>query len=282
MPFQVLEAQARSILSTTTGFIAEAGFTHSLTPARNCTFGCSYCYVPTMRIYGGLKPEDWTALGPVHDVQNKCAGIAASSIARRSGDLLLAAGGSLSAGRRDGAVDAAHPGRTLGAPAEVLRRFRRAVRSSCGIWRSCVELSRRTTLRVSFSLTTNREDVRQAVRAALRNDRAAAWRRSASCAEPVSRLLRRSRRCCRAIPKSWPALRWRRRTRTLSAIRCMFDRMKPRGATTRDAAFRICERHGFCGMAEAGLSGRSGGAHRIVQYTALGDDSQPVRRDFDG
>jgi DNA repair photolyase len=47
----------------TTGFIAEAGFTHSLTPARNCTFGCSYCYVPTMRIYGGLKPEDWRHWG---------------------------------------------------------------------------------------------------------------------------------------------------------------------------------------------------------------------------
>jgi len=63
MPFQVFEAEAASILSTTTGFIAQAGFTHSLTPARNCTFGCSYCYVPTMRIYGGLKPEDWSHWG---------------------------------------------------------------------------------------------------------------------------------------------------------------------------------------------------------------------------
>src|SRR5580704_10948649 len=63
MPFQVLEAEARSILSPTSGFIAEAGFTHSLTPARNCTFGCSYCYVPTMRVYGGLKPQDWSHWG---------------------------------------------------------------------------------------------------------------------------------------------------------------------------------------------------------------------------
>ena len=63
MPFQVFEAQASSILSATTGFIAEAGFTHSLSPARNCTFGCSYCYVPSMRIYGGLKPEDWRHWG---------------------------------------------------------------------------------------------------------------------------------------------------------------------------------------------------------------------------
>jgi DNA repair photolyase len=54
---------AASILSPTTGFIAEAGFTHSLTPARNCTFACTYCYVPTLRVYGGLKPEDWQRWG---------------------------------------------------------------------------------------------------------------------------------------------------------------------------------------------------------------------------
>jgi len=59
---------ARSILSPTTGFIAEAGFTHSLTPARNCTFGCTYCYVPTMRIQGGLQPEDWRRWLNVDDI----------------------------------------------------------------------------------------------------------------------------------------------------------------------------------------------------------------------
>src|SRR6202158_1878976 len=63
MPFEVFHAEAKSVLSTTTGFIAQAGFTHSLTPARNCTFGCSYCYVPTMGIYGGLKPDDWRHWG---------------------------------------------------------------------------------------------------------------------------------------------------------------------------------------------------------------------------
>ncbi len=59
----VRHSLARSILSRTTGFIAEAGFTHSLTPARNCTFGCTYCYVPTMRLQGGLQPEDWKRWG---------------------------------------------------------------------------------------------------------------------------------------------------------------------------------------------------------------------------
>lgn len=57
------ETTARRILSPVSGFLAEAGFTHSLTPARNCTYGCSYCYVPTMRVQGGLKPEDWRHWG---------------------------------------------------------------------------------------------------------------------------------------------------------------------------------------------------------------------------
>ena len=51
------------MLSHVSGFLAQAGFTHSLTPARNCTFGCTYCYVPTLRIYGGLKPADWEHWG---------------------------------------------------------------------------------------------------------------------------------------------------------------------------------------------------------------------------
>jgi DNA repair photolyase len=61
--FPIYQSEAQSVLSPTSGFIAQAGFTHSLTPARNCTFGCSYCYVPTMRIYGGLKPDDWKKWG---------------------------------------------------------------------------------------------------------------------------------------------------------------------------------------------------------------------------
>src|SRR6204780_5549724 len=69
--FQVLEAEAKSILSPTSGFIAAAGFTHSLTPARNCTFACTYCYVPTMRVYGGLKREDWEHWGQFTTAKSK-------------------------------------------------------------------------------------------------------------------------------------------------------------------------------------------------------------------
>lgn len=59
----IFETRAQRILSPVSGFLAEAGFTHSLTPARNCTYGCTYCYVPTMRVQGGLRAEDWKHWG---------------------------------------------------------------------------------------------------------------------------------------------------------------------------------------------------------------------------
>ena len=63
MRFRIFHNEARSILSETSGFIAQAGFTHSVTPARNCTYACTYCYVPTMRVHGGLRAEDWQRWG---------------------------------------------------------------------------------------------------------------------------------------------------------------------------------------------------------------------------
>lgn len=59
----IAETTARRILSPVSGFLNEAGFTHSLTPARNCTYGCTYCYVPTMRVQAGLRQEDWENWG---------------------------------------------------------------------------------------------------------------------------------------------------------------------------------------------------------------------------
>ena len=90
MPFQIFETESRSILSATTGFIAEAGFTHSLTPARNCTFGCSYCYVPTMGVYGGLKPADWQHWGQFTTFKSNAANLLQKVVACGSAHLLLA------------------------------------------------------------------------------------------------------------------------------------------------------------------------------------------------
>ena len=63
MAFQYYQAEARSILTPTCGFIAQAVFTHSLSHVRNGTFACTYCYVTTMGVYGGLQPDDWEQCG---------------------------------------------------------------------------------------------------------------------------------------------------------------------------------------------------------------------------
>lgn len=150
---------ARSILSKTAGFIAEAGFTHSLTPARNCTFGCTYCYVPTMGIYGGLKPEDWRRWGQFTTYKSNAA-----ELLRRE----------LRAAQSIYCSPLVDPYQPAEAEEEMMRRildvlidepprvFAIQTRGPL-ILRDLDrlrDLSKRTTLRVSFSITTNREDVR--------------------------------------------------------------------------------------------------------------------------
>lgn len=151
---------AKSILSKTSGFIAEAGFTHSLTPARNCTFGCTYCYVPTLGIYGGLKPEDWKRWGQFTTYKSNAAELlrcelraaqsiycsplvdpyqpaeAAKQMMPRILDVLLEA-----------------PPRvfTIQTRGPLILRDLERLRA----------LSNRTKVRVSFSVTTNRDEIRR-------------------------------------------------------------------------------------------------------------------------
>jgi DNA repair photolyase len=158
--YQVEREPVRGILSRTTGFIAAAGFTHSLNPARNCTYGCTYCYVPTMRVYAGLRKEDWEAWGKHTAFKENAPELLAKQ---------------LQAGQRiycSPLVDPYQPAEgeeslMPGILAEVARHppavFTIQTRSP-GIVRdmdALRELSTRTQLRVSFSLTTNREEVRR-------------------------------------------------------------------------------------------------------------------------
>jgi len=78
--FAIFHADAKSILSATSGFIAQAGFTHSLTPSRNCGFACTYCYVPTMRVQGGLKPEDWRHWGKFTTIKSNAPELLARAV----------------------------------------------------------------------------------------------------------------------------------------------------------------------------------------------------------
>jgi DNA repair photolyase len=156
----VRHAGVRSALTKTSGFIAEAGFTHSLSPARNCTFGCTYCYVPTMGIYGGLKPEDWKRWGQFTTYKSTAA-----ELLRRE----------LRASQSIYCSPLVDPYQPVEESEQMMPRILDALMESpprvftiqtrgplilrdLGRLRA---LSRMLTLRVSFSITTNREDIRR-------------------------------------------------------------------------------------------------------------------------
>lgn len=151
---------AKSILSKTSGFLAEAGFTHSLTPARNCLFGCTYCYVPTMRLQGGLKPDDWHHWGKFTTFKRNAATLLARQV--RSEQIIYCSP----------LVDPYQPSemseRSMRSILQVLiekppRVFVLQTRGPL-ILRDrdlLLALTQRTIVRISFSITTNRDAVRQ-------------------------------------------------------------------------------------------------------------------------
>ena len=159
-PFPILQTEARGILSKTSGFIAEAGFTHSLTPARNCTFGCTYCYVPTLGIYGGLKPEDWQRWGQFTTFKTNAAVLLKRAL--RKEQIIYCSP----------LVDPYQPAeeqqRAMPAILDALLAQPPAVftiQTRGPLILRDIEhlkaLAQRTRLRVSFSLTTNDEEVRR-------------------------------------------------------------------------------------------------------------------------
>jgi DNA repair photolyase len=230
---------ARTILSPTTGFIAAAGFTHSLTPARNCTFGCTYCYVPTMRIQGGLKPEDWQRWGQFTTFKSNAADLLHTELREHQRIYCSPM------------VDPYQPAeerermipRLLEALIEAPAPPRVFVLQTRGplILRDLERLralAQRTTLRVSFSITTNREEVRKLY--------------EPHCA-PIGERLDAIRTLREAGIETYATLapllpcdpeELALRTLEASGRDLIGDPLhirssKPRGATTRDAAFRV-------------------------------------------
>jgi len=160
VPFEIHRAEARSILTPTCGFIAEAGFTHSLSPARNCTFGCTYCYVPTMRIYGGLKPADWQHWGRFTTFKANAAALLDKAL---RADQIIYCSPLVDPYQPAEAEECLMP-RLL--DAVIARPPRVFVIQTRGplILRDLEKLQALNTLtrlRVSFSITTDREDVRR-------------------------------------------------------------------------------------------------------------------------
>jgi DNA repair photolyase len=228
---------ARTILSPTTGFIAEAGFTHSLTPARNCTFGCTYCYVPTMRIQGGLKPEDWQRWGQFTTFKTNAADLLRRELREHQRIYCSPM------------VDPYQPAEEcermmprildvlLDAPPRVFVLQTRGPLILRDLERLRA-LTQRTKLRVSFSITTNREEVRKLY--------------EPHCAPIPERLdvIRALRHAgietyatlapllpCDPEELALAALDASRRD--LIGDPLHIRSAKPRGATTRDAAFRV-------------------------------------------
>jgi len=243
VPFQIYESEARSILSPVSGFLAEAGFTHSLTPARNCTFGCSYCYVPTMRVRGGLRKEDWTHWGEFTTFKRNAAELLARSL------------------RPDQTIYCS-PLTDPYQPAESIRQIMPGILEAATASRPKVfviqtrgplilrdislltALSRRTTLRVSFSVTTDRDDVRRIF-------------------EPHCAPIEERWRVVRALSDAGietsvtmaPILPCDPEALVERAMACSngplvadpfhVRSVKPSGATTRAGAAAVCERHGW-------------------------------------
>ena len=248
MPFEVLESPASSILSETTGFIAEAGFTHSLTPARNCTFGCSYCYVPTMRIYGGLKPGDWQHWGQFTTYKSN-----APELLRRQlrGDQVIYCSPLVDPYQPAEETELMMPrilDELLLRPPKVFviqTRGPLIVRDLAEL----VELSGRTTLRVSFSITTNREAVRKIYEPhcatidcrlkAIRELRAAGITTFATLAPLLP-----------CDPEELAASALEATDQDIIGDPLHVRSVKPHGATTREATFAISAKHGFSAWLE--------------------------------
>jgi DNA repair photolyase len=243
MPFQVFHAEAKSVLSTTTGFIAQAGFTHSLTPARNCTFGCSYCYVPTMGIYGGLKSEDWKHWGQFTTFKSNAPELLRRQL--RAGQVIYCSPVVDPYQPAEESVELmprildellAHPPRTFVIQTRgplILRDLDKLT-----------ALRRLTALRVSFSITTNREDVRELYEPhcapidqrieTIRQLRAAGIDTFATLAPLLP-----------CDPEELARLALDATDRDVIGDALHIRSLKPNGATTRAAAFRISERHEY-------------------------------------
>jgi DNA repair photolyase len=249
MPFEVFHAEAKSVLSTTTGFIAQAGFTHSLTPARNCTFGCSYCYVPSMGIFGGLKPEDSKHWGQFTTFKSNAPELLRRQL--RAHQIIYCSP----------VVDPYQPAEES---EELMPRIldelllhppRIFVIQTRGtlILRDLANISalaRAAAVRVSFSITTNREDVRKLYEphCAPIRERIEAMQHLREAGIDTFATLAPLLPC---DPEDLAELALEASDRDIIGDPLHIRSVKPNGATTRGAAFAISERHDYSAWLDA-------------------------------
>jgi DNA repair photolyase len=158
--WQVRQTQAKSILSRTSGFIKQAGFTHSLSPGRNCTYGCTYCYVPTMGIYGGLRPGDANHWGEFTVLKSNAGELLQGSLAGDQAIYCSPLVDPYQPAEREQPLMPSILRAVLGHPPQVFTLQTRGPLILRDLPILC-EVATATRLRISFSLTTDRDDVRQ-------------------------------------------------------------------------------------------------------------------------
>lgn len=243
MPFQVLEAPASSILSATTGFIAEAGFTHSLTPARNCTFACTYCYVPTMRIYGGLHPEDWRHWGQFTTFKNNAPELLRRQLRHAQVIYCSPLVVPYQPAEETAQLMPRILDELLAKPPKVFVIQTRGLLILRDLSR-LVELSRKTTLRVSVSITTNSE----AVRKLYEPHCATIQRRLHTICELKQAGIATFATLAPILPcdpEELAAMALEATDEDIIGDPLHVRSVKPRGATTREAAHAISRMHGL-------------------------------------
>jgi len=246
--FSVYHAEARGILTKTSGFIAQAGFTHSLSPARNCTFGCTYCYVPTMGIYGGLKAEDWQHWGRFTTFKSN-----ADELLRRSlrPDQIIYCSPLVDPYQPAEAEECMMP-RLLDAmithPPRVFVIQTRGPLILRDLDR-LQALARRTWLRVSFSITTDRDDVRRLYEplCAPIAERLAVVHRLRESGIAVYATLAPLLPC---DPEVLIEMALEATDRDIIGDPFHVRAVKALGATTREAAQRISQKRGYAGWHE--------------------------------
>ncbi|MGA7415338.1 MAG: radical SAM protein [Bryobacteraceae bacterium] len=213
-----------------------------MTPARNCTYGCSYCYVPTMGIYGGLKPEDWKRWGQFTTFKAN----AALLLRKQSRpDQIIYCSPLVDPYQPAEAVDPHLPA-LLAAVAETPPCVFAIQTRSPLILRDLAILRKvalGTKLRISFSITTNRDDVRRRYEPHCEpNDqRLAAVRELRAAGIEVYATLAPLLPC---DPERLAEEALEATGRRLIGDPLHVRGVKPRGATTRHAAFQIAERYG--------------------------------------
>ena len=239
MPFRIFETQAHSILSPVSGFLAEAGFTHSLSPARNCTFGCSYCYVPTLRVQGGLRPDDWKHWGEFTTFKQNAAELLERAL--RPQQMIYCS--PLTDPYQPAETDAQlMPGILQAIARNRPRAFVIQTRGTLIV--RDIPLILEAGARVSFSITTDRDDIRRIFEphCAPLEER---WQTVAALRAagiPTSVTL------APLLPCNADALMRRAleaTTEPIVADPLHVRAVKQSGATTREPALAICARHGF-------------------------------------